>query len=70
MTAPLHLFLNTYMWLTITLIIETSILFVQLLKFLQTYKSCFYNYTLLHIKRLYLEATEIELDFCFELFAF
>ena len=47
--------LNTYMWLTITLIIGTSVLFLELLKFLQTYKSCFYNYTLLHIKRLYLE---------------
>ena len=70
MTAPLLLFLNTYMWLTVTLIIETSILFVELLKFLQIYKSCFYNYTLLHIKRLYLEATEIELGFCFQFFPF
>ena len=58
------------MRLTSRLIIETSVLFLELLKFLQTYKSCFYNYTLLHIKRLYLEATEIELDFCFEFFAF
>ena len=68
--SPPFLFLNTYMWLTITLIIGTSVLFLELLKFLKTYKSCFYNYTLLHIKRLYLEATEIELDFCFEFFAF
>ena len=67
--APL-LFLNTYMWLKMTLVIGTSVLFLELLKFLQTYKSCFYNYTLLHIKRLYLEATEIELDFYFEFFAF
>ena len=56
------------MWLTITLIIETSVLFLELLKFLQTHESCFYNYTLLHIKRLYLEAMEIELDFCFDFF--
>ena len=58
------------MWLTITQTIGASVLFLELLKFLQTYKSCFYNYTLQHIKRLYLEATEIELDFCFEFFAF
>ena len=57
------LFLNTYMWLTITMIIGTSVLFLELLNFLQAYKSCFYNHTLLHIKRLYLDATEIELDF-------
>ena len=60
--------LNTYMWLTITLIIGTSVLFLELLKFLQTYKSCFYNYTLQYIKRLYLEATEMNwisvLKFC------
>ena len=56
------------MWLTITLIIGTSALFLELLKLLQTCKSCFYNYTLLHIKRLYLEATEIEFNFCFEFF--
>ena len=68
--SPL-LVLNTFMWLTITLILGTSVLFLELLIFLQIYKSCFYNYTLLHIKqRLYLEATEIELDFCFEFFAF
>ena len=54
------------MWLSITLIIGTSVLFLELLKFLPTYKSCLYNYTLLDIKRLYLEATEIEYDFCFE----
>ena len=70
MTTPPLLFLNTYMWLTITLIIGTSVLFLELLKFLQTYKSCFYNYTLLHIKRLYLEAMEIELGFCFQFFPF
>ena len=34
------------MWLIITLIIGTLVLFLELLKFLQTYKSCFYNYTL------------------------
>ena len=47
-----------------------SVLFLELLKFLQTYETCFHNDTLLHIKRLYLEATEIELDFCFKFFAF
>ena len=52
------------------LIIGTSVLFLVQLKFLRTYKSWFYNYTLLHIKRLYLEAVEIELDFRFEFFAF
>ena len=67
--APL-LFLNTYMWLTVTLVIGTSVLFLDLPKFLQTCKSCFYNYTLLHIKRLYLKETEIKLDFCFDFFAF
>ena len=69
--APLLplLFLNTYMWLTIALIIGTSVLFLELLKFLQTYKSYLNNYTSLHIKRLYLGATEIELDLCFEFFA-
>ena len=49
---------------------ETSVLFLEQLKFLQTYKSCCYNYTFPHIKRLYLEATEIELGFCCEVFAF
>ena len=39
-------------------------------KIFATYKSCFYNYTLLHIRRLHLEATEIELGLCFEFFAF
>ena len=63
-------YLNTYIQLTIALIIGTSVLFLELLKFLQTYKSCLYNYTLLYIKSLYLEATEIDLDFCFEFFAF
>ena len=58
------------MWLTITLIMGNSVLFLELLKFLQTYETCFHNDTLLHIKRLYLEATEIELDFCFNFFAF
>ena len=46
------LFLNTYMGLTIILIIGTSVLFLELLKFLQIYKSCFSNYNLLQIKRL------------------
>ena len=64
------MFINTYMWLTITLIMGTSVLFLALLEFLQTYKSCLNNYTLLHIKKLYLEAAEIELDFFFEFFAF
>ena len=44
--VPPLLFLNTYMWLIITLIIGTLVLFLEQLKFLQTYKSCFYNYTL------------------------
>ena len=57
------------MGLTITLIIETSVLFLELLKVFQTYKSCVYNYTLLNIKRLYLEVTEIELDLCLNFFA-
>ena len=58
------------MGLTVTLIVETSVLFLELLKFLYIYKSCFYNYTLLNIKRLYLEATEIEWDFCLDFFEF
>ena len=48
----------------------TSVLFLELLKFSQTYKSCFLNYISLHVKSLYLEATEIELDICFEFFVF
>ena len=32
------------MWLTITLIIRTLVLLQEVLKILQTYKSCFYNY--------------------------
>ena len=48
----------------------TSVLFLAVLEFLQTYKYCLYKYTLLHIKKLYLEAAEIELDFFFEFFAF
>ena len=38
------LFLNIYMWLTIAVIMGTSVLFLELLKFFQTDKSCFYNY--------------------------